>query len=77
MLAKETNEGKMVGPMAPSAVMTLRLPTEIMDRLEAYVERLNELTPGLGANKVDAVRVLLTKALDAEGIKAQVKKSKR
>lgn len=48
-----------------------RLPTELIARLDAYVVRMAEQTPGMRFTQADAVRVLLTKALDAEGVPAK------
>ncbi len=41
-----------------------RLPTELVERLDAYAERLRAEHPGLSLSRTDAVRELLTFALD-------------
>jgi Arc/MetJ-type ribon-helix-helix transcriptional regulator len=41
-----------------------RLPEELVARLDRHVERLVAQAPGMVFNRSDAVRVLLTQALD-------------
>ncbi|MBI5493757.1 MAG: hypothetical protein HY904_01955 [Deltaproteobacteria bacterium] len=57
----------------------IRLPEELVARLDQHVERMRAAQPGLEVTRADAVRVLLTKALDAEGGKpaARTKKGTR
>lgn len=43
-----------------------RLPHDLLERIDRYVERKNAETPGLAFTRADAIRVLLTKALDDE-----------
>jgi hypothetical protein len=43
-----------------------RVPDELVARIDAYLERMNAENPGLEVTRADAIRVLLTKALDAE-----------
>ena len=45
-----------------------RLPEEMLERLGRYVEKMKEAAPGMDVTLADAVRVLLTKALDAEKV---------
>ena len=48
----------------PMPVVPFRLPAELVRRLDRYAERLRKEQPGLRATRTDAVRVLLTEALD-------------
>ncbi|MEY4550654.1 MAG: hypothetical protein RL685_6849 [Pseudomonadota bacterium] len=41
-----------------------RLPTELLARLDAYAARLRFEQPGVNVTRADAVRLLLTRALD-------------
>lgn len=43
-----------------------RLPHGLLQRLDAYAARVGETIPGTTFTRADAIRVLLTKALDAE-----------
>jgi predicted DNA-binding protein len=44
-----------------------RLPTELIERLDAHAERMRKRAAGVRVTRSDAVRVLLTRALgDAE-----------
>jgi len=48
--------------------LAFRLPPELVARLDAYVDKLTaQNPPGLRVTRGDAARILLTKALDAEG----------
>jgi predicted DNA-binding protein len=53
---------------APEKQMTIqlafRLPDSLVARVDAYAKRLNATTPGLDVTRTDAVRALLTQALD-------------
>jgi hypothetical protein len=44
--------------------LAFRLPKSLVDRLKTHVERMNNMLPGMSFTRVDAVRTLLTKALD-------------
>lgn len=46
--------------------ISLRLPVELIDRLDRYVTKINEQHPGWDLTRTDAVRALLTRALEAE-----------
>ena len=46
-------------------VVTLRLPQALIERLAAHVERMREQQPGVRITRTDAVRSLLTNALNA------------
>ncbi len=61
-LAADENGENMPEPTIQCA---FRLPESLVARVDAYADRLNEDRPGMGASRADAVRVLLTRALDA------------
>lgn len=44
--------------------LAFRLPDSLVARVDAYAKRLNAATPGLDVTRTDAVRALLTQALD-------------
>jgi hypothetical protein len=44
--------------------LAFRLPGSLLARVDAYAKRLNAATPGLDVTRTDAVRALLTQALD-------------
>ncbi|MBE2252865.1 MAG: hypothetical protein IAE78_25255 [Myxococcus sp.] len=50
--------------MANTTQYTFRLPDELIERLDAYAERLSGET-GLEVNRADVVKRLLTKGLEA------------
>lgn len=53
----------------PSLQVCVRLPLDLVARLDAFQERLQSEHPGLTIARADAVRVLLTRGLDeAEGV---------
>ena len=45
--------------------VAFRLPEELLERIDAYADRLSKATPGLTITRADAARMLLTQALDA------------
>ncbi len=45
-------------------LFNVRLPTGVVERIQAYVAHLNEAQPGIDANPSMAARMLLLKALD-------------
>ena len=45
--------------------LAFRLPDSLVARVDAYAKRLNAVTPGLDVTRTDAVRALLTQALDS------------
>lgn len=56
-------------PEPPSRQVTIRLPIELVARLDRHQARLQAANPGLGIKKADTIRVLLTRALDeVEGV---------
>ena len=48
----------------PTIQTAFRLPEGLLARVDAYAEQLKAERPGLPATRADAVRVLLTLALD-------------
>jgi hypothetical protein len=53
--------------------LAFRLPAVLVARVDAYVKRLNSATPGLDVTRTDAVRALLTQALDALRVDAKAR----
>ena len=61
-------------PMAePTQQVAFRLPVSLVERLDAYAEHMSKEQPGIDFTRADAVRALLTRALDG----TQPKKAKR
>ena len=58
---------KMGRPKSPTpkTLTAFRLPPELLTRVDAYAERLQRDTPWATVTRADAVRALLTRALDA------------
>ena len=48
-----------------------RFPDDLIGRVDAYAKRLEAEQPGISVTRADAVRALLTRALDAIGEKAR------
>jgi len=46
-----------------SIVISIRLPEEVIDRLDAYVNDLRSITPGINITRTDAARAILVKYL--------------
>lgn len=44
--------------------VAFRLEQRLLDRVDAYAKRMAQATPGVEFSRVDAVRFLLTHALD-------------
>ena len=57
--------------------VAIRVPEELLERIDDFAQRLSEATPGLMITRADAVRMLMAKALDAEDQAAASSKSKR
>jgi hypothetical protein len=55
--------------------LAIRLEEPLLARIDAYVERLKKERPGIDVNRTDAVRSLLTMALDQ--LEAPEKKRKK
>lgn len=43
--------------------LAFRVPASMLKQIDAYAEFMREQSPGLGATRTDAVRVLLAQAL--------------
>ena len=52
-------------PTTPTTQVAFRLPDPLIERLDKHVKRMNADNPGLEFSRADAVRSLLTRALDA------------
>lgn len=50
----------------PMAVIPFRLPAALVRRLDRHAARLRQEQPGLRVTRADALRLLLTEALDRE-----------
>ena len=48
--------------------IAVRLPSGLLSRLDAYKDRVKADLPGMEFTRADAVRVLLERALAAEGL---------
>lgn len=56
----------MPKPKTPQTTqVAFRFTVELIDRIDHHVERMRAATPGVEYNRADAVRSLLTTALDA------------
>lgn len=62
--------------MGKTTQFGFRLSDALVERLDAYVEQMRATAPGMDVTRADAVRVLLTLALDAEGVKGKATKGK-
>lgn len=47
-------------------VIPFRLPADLVKRLDRHAERMQAEKPGLQVTRADALRVLITQALDRE-----------
>jgi len=62
----------------PTTQVAFRLPDNLIARLDRHVERMGKEHPGLDFTRADAVRSLLTRALDQiEGASAPTKRGGR
>jgi hypothetical protein len=62
----------------PTTQVAFRLPDSLIARLDRHVERMSQENPGLDFTRVDAVRSLLTRALDQiEGASGPTKRGGR
>jgi hypothetical protein len=62
----------------PTTQVAFRLPDTLIARLDRHVERMTKEHPGLDFSRADAVRSLLTRALDQiEGPSAPAKRGGR
>jgi len=46
-----------------SGVISLRLPLDLIKRLDDYAEQLRSSTPGINVTRTDAARAILTRGL--------------
>lgn len=62
----------------PTKQTAFRLPEGLIARVDAYAERLTRERPGMPATRADAVRILLSMALEqVEGAAPKTPKRKR
>ena len=59
-----TREEELTMPKEPTTQVAFRLPDNLIKRLDRHVARMGSENPGLDFTRVDAVRSLLTRALD-------------
>jgi metal-responsive CopG/Arc/MetJ family transcriptional regulator len=59
--------------MDKSKQMGLRLPQELIDRLDQYVDKLREELPGVEFTRSDAIRTLIEQGLQKAGIPSKEK----
>src|SRR5262245_10281892 len=59
-----TNRYTVLNVAALTQQTAFRLPTELLERLDAYVARLRAEQPGVTFSRADVVRLLLTRGLD-------------
>jgi metal-responsive CopG/Arc/MetJ family transcriptional regulator len=59
--------------MDKSKQMGLRLPQELIDRLDQYVDKLGEELPGVEFTRSDAIRTLIEQGLQKAGIPSKEK----
>jgi hypothetical protein len=52
----------------PTSQFAFRLPASLIARLDAYARTMAEENRGLRVSRTDAVRIALTKGLDALGV---------
>lgn len=45
---------------------SIRLPSSLWGRVDGWIEDFNQANPGIAVTHSDAIRTLLTRALDAE-----------
>ena len=62
---KRTKLGKEHPHRRNDEQLVVRLPSDLVDRIDARAEELREAMPGAKLSRADIVRVLLTQALDA------------
>lgn len=46
-----------------TAVVSIRLPVDLVRRLDEYADELRAVTPGVNVTRTDAARAILTRAL--------------
>ena len=65
-----TKRTKKTAPEARTEKAFLRLEPSLVARAKAFRDRLARDMPGMNPSQSDAYRILLHRALEAEGIKA-------
>jgi hypothetical protein len=68
-MAKATKTRAKTGKGEATQLVAFRLEESLLARLDTYAKGMEEKIPGLTFNRSDAVRALLTRALDGEGAK--------
>jgi hypothetical protein len=63
-LARHEEASQMAKDKESTTQVTFRLPDSLIKRLDRHVERMNADYPGMTFTRADAVRTLLTSALD-------------
>ncbi|HEX2876309.1 MAG TPA: hypothetical protein VHP33_33885 [Polyangiaceae bacterium] len=58
-------------PLGNDSQLVVRLPAALVGRVDQFAERMRAELPGLRFARAEAVRVLLTRALDQTGAKAK------
>lgn len=56
--------GRPKSPVTLGPQMGVRFPAELVERLDAHVERMRESAPWAAPTRADAIRQLLAEALD-------------
>ena len=56
----------MATPKVKTKQVNMRMPLDLLNRLDRYAERLQEKLPGLSIDRTGALKYLLEKALAAE-----------
>jgi len=51
--------------MAAKTLTAIRLPDEMLARIDAFAERLQREQPGLDVNRAVAIRILIARSLQA------------
>ena len=69
-------EEKEAMPKTSNVQIVVRLPDDLVQRLDAYTEARNAAEPGLHFTRSDAVRVLLSKVLEVGEDTAKTSKPK-
>jgi hypothetical protein len=63
--------------MDKSKQMGLRLPVEIIERLDRYLDKLGAELPGVKLSRSDAIRTLIEQGLQRAGILSKEKTKKK
>lgn len=71
MPPKTTKAKRVVRRPDGTTQLNVNLPTEVMERLDAWLESLNSKPAGPRWTRTDIVRTVLTRALDEHGEKGE------